>query len=101
MPRVPEWRAKFQSLYHISNQWDAMLTGRYQDKAFGQIDNSDTLRGDNAQDEYFFLDLKTTYRTRKLNASFGVNNLTDQLAYTGPHTFPRRTYSIDLQWKFL
>ena len=101
LPRVPQWRAKFQSLYHISNKWDAMLAGRYQDKAFGQIDNSDTLRGDNGQDEYFFLDLKTTYRNKKLNASFGVNNLTDQLAYTGPHTFPRRTYSIDLQWKFL
>jgi len=101
LPRVPEWRAKFQSLYHVSNKWDAMLAGRYQDKAFGRIDNSDILRGDGGQDEYFFLDLKTTYRTKQVNASFGVNNLTDQLAYTGPHTFPSRTYSVDLQWNFL
>ena len=101
LPRVPRWRAKFQSLYHFTNNWDGMFAGRYQDKAFGTIDNSDILRGDNGQDEYFFLDLKTTYRTKKVNASFGVNNLTDQLAYTGPHSFPSRTYSVDLQWNFL
>jgi len=101
LPRVPRWRAKFQSIYHITNKWDGMFAGRYQDKAFGQLDNSDILRGDDGQDEYFFLDLKTTYRAKQVNASFGVNNLTDQLAYTGPHTFPSRTYSVDLQWNFL
>jgi len=101
LPRIPEWRAKFQSLYHIKNNWDAMVAGRYQDKAFGQIDNSDILSGDNGQDEYFFLDFKTTYRTKVVNASFGINNMTDELAYTGPHTFPGRTCSIDLQWNFM
>ena len=101
LPRIPEWRAKFQSLYHIKNNWDAMVAGRYQDKAFGKIDNSDILSGDNAQSEYFFLDFKTTYRTKVVNASFGINNLTDELAYTGPHTFPGRTCSIDLRWNFM
>jgi iron complex outermembrane receptor protein len=101
LPRIPEWRAKFQSLYHLTNKWNAMVAGRYQDKAFGQIDNSDILRGDNGQDEYFFLDLKTTYQFKTVNASFGVNNLTDQQAYTGPHTFPNRSYSVDLKWNFM
>ena len=67
LPRIPEWRAKFQSLYHIKNNWDAMVAGRYQDKAFGQIDNSDILSGDNAQSEYFFLDFKINC----LNMYFG------------------------------
>ena len=101
LPRVPKWRAKFQSLYHLNNKWDAMVAGRYQDQAFGTLQNGQVLRGDNGQDEYFFLDLKTTYQLKNVNASFGVNNLTDQLAYTGPHTFPRRNYSIDLKWKFM
>jgi iron complex outermembrane recepter protein len=101
LPRVPEWRAKFQSLYHITHKWDAMVAGRWQDKAFGRIQNDDVFEGDGGQDEYFFMDLKTTYRFQNVNASFGVNNLTDESANTGPHTFPNRTYSIDLKWKFM
>ncbi len=101
IPRVPEFRAKFQSLYHINTKWDAMLAGRWQDKAFGRIQNDDIFEGDGGQDEYFFMDLKTTYRFQNVNASFGINNLTDESANTGPHTFPNRTYSIDLKWKFM
>jgi|TARA_B110000263_G_scaffold130741_1_gene113647 iron complex outermembrane receptor protein len=101
LPRIPEFRAKFQSLYHINTQWDAMVAGRWQDKAFGRIENDDVFEGDGGQDEYFFMDLKTTYRYENMNASLGINNLTDELANTGPHTFPNRTYSIDLKWKFM
>jgi iron complex outermembrane recepter protein len=101
LPRVPKWRAKFQSLYHLTNKWNGMVAGRYQDKAFGILENGQVLRGDNGQDEYFFLDLKTTYQFKNVNASLGVNNLTDKLAYTGPHTFPRRSYSVDLKWNFM
>ena len=101
IPRVPEFRAKFQSLYHINTNWDAMVAGRWQDKAFGRIQNDDILEGDGGQDEYFFMDLKTTYRYQKMNASFGINNLTDEFANTGPHSFPNRTYSLDLKWKFM
>ena len=78
-----------------------MVAGRYQDKSFGRIQNDDILEGDGGQDEYFFMDLKTTYRHKNMTSSFGINNLTDELANTGPHTFPSRTYSIDLKWKFM
>ena len=101
LPRVPEWRAKFQSLYHINNRWDAMVAGRWQDKAFGRIQNDDILEGDGGQDEYFFMDLKTTYRHKYVNASIGINNLTDEQAFTGPHPFPNRTYSIDFKWNLM
>ena len=101
LPRVPEWRSKIQSLYHITNKWDAMLAGRYQDKAFGRIQNDDILEGDGGQDEYFFIDFKTTYRLKNLNTSFSINNVTNELANTGPHTFPNRTYSIDWKWSFM
>ena len=67
LPRVPEWRSKIQSLYHKTNKWDAMVAGRYQDKAFGRIQNDDILEGDGGQDEYFFIDFKTTYRLKNLN----------------------------------
>ena len=101
LPRVPEWRSKIQSLYHITNKWDAMVAGRYQDKAFGRIQNDDILEGDGGQDEYFFIDFKTTYRLKNLNTSFSINNVTNELANTGPHTFPNRTYSIDWKWSFM
>ena len=101
LPRIPEWRAKFQSLFHLTNKWDAMVAGRWQDKAFGRIQNDDILEGDGGQDEYFFMDLKTTYRHKYLNASLGINNITNEAANTGPHLFPNRTYSIDLKWELM
>lgn len=101
LPRIPDVRAKFQSVYHINNKWDAMVAGRYQAKAFGQLDNSDRLRGDNGQDEYYFMDLKSTYQFKAVNASFGVTNLTDQQAFTGPHPFASRTYSLDFKWNLM
>ena len=45
--------------------------------------------------------------TPTYNNTFGtyndinINNLTDESANTGPHTYPNRTYSIDLKWKFM
>ena len=101
MPRVPEWRSKIQSLYHITNKWDAMMAARYQSQAFGRIENDDILKGDGAQDEYFFVDMKTTYRLKNLNASFSINNLTNEVANSGPHQYAGRTYSIDWKWKFM
>ena len=101
LPRVPEWRSKIQSQYHITNKWDAMMAARYQDKAFGRIQNDDILKGDGAQDEYFFVDFKTTYRLKNLNTSFSINNLTNEVANSGPHQYASRTYSIDWKWKFM
>lgn len=101
LPRVPHWRAKWQSVYHILDNLDGMVAARYQSKSFGQIENNDILDGDGALSEYFFMDLKTTYRHKHLNASLGINNLTDEQAFVGPHPFPNRTYSVDFKWKFM
>ncbi len=101
MPRIPNFRIKMQSVYHLHDNWDAMIAARWQDKAFGRIQNDDILAGTGGQDEYFFMDLKTTYRHEHLNASFGINNLTDEGAFTGPHQFPNRTYTVDMKWNFM
>jgi len=101
LPRTPNFRVKMQSVYHFLDNWDAMVAARWQDEAFGRIQNDDILSGTGGQDEYFFMDMKTTYRHKNLNASFGINNLTDEGAFTGPHQYENRTYSIDLKWKFM
>ena len=101
LPRVPEWKVKWQSVYRFLDRWDGMVGGRWQDRAFGEIDNVDTLDASGAQSEYFFMQVKTNYRYKNMTASFGVNNLTDETAWTGPHQYPNRTFVFDLEWKFI
>lgn len=101
--RLPEWRFNVFTTYHITDAWDASLAGRYTNDSYNDIDNKDYVNGVfGAQDGFFFLDFKTSYRIKahlfdkeeKTRISFGVNNLTDETAFVF-HPYPQRTFFIE------
>ena len=91
-PRMPEWRSNLLATYHISQIWDLSGSLQYASDSYGRLDNTDT--EDNvygAQDSYTRLGMKTTYRLNtKSSVSFGIDNLTDEVAYVA-HPWPGRT----------
>ncbi len=99
LPRVPDWRIKFQSVYHFLDNWDGMIAARWQDRMWGRLQNDDPLDGSGGHSEYLFVDIKTNYESKNFVSSFGITNITDETAWTGPHQFPNRTYVLDIKWK--
>ena len=97
-PRLPEWRANFFATYHVTPDWDVALGGRYQSDPFGRIDNTDTAEDVfGAQDEFFMMDFKTTYRPPFVpgaHVAFGIDNLTDENAFVF-HPHPQRTFLFE------
>ena len=91
-PRMPEWRSNLLATYHISPVWDLSGSLQYASDSYGRLDNTDT--EDNvygAQDSYTRLGMKTTYHLNtKSSVSFGIDNLTDEVAYVA-HPWPGRT----------
>ena len=101
--RLPEWRFNALATYHISEAWDTSMAGRYTSDSFNDIDNKDYVNNVfGAQDGFFFLDFKTSYRFKydllgkpaKSRISFGINNLTDKTAYVF-HPYPQRTFFLE------
>ena len=94
-PRMPKWRSNLLATYHISPVWDLSGSVQYASDSFGRLDNTDT--EDNvygAQDSYTRLGMKTTYRLNtKSSLSFGIDNLTDEVAYVA-HPWPGRTIFV-------
>ena len=99
LPRVPDLRIKFQSVYHFLDNWDGMIAARWQDRMWGRLQNDDPLDGSGGHSEYLFVDIKTNYESKNFVSSFGITNITDETAWTGPHQFPNRTYVLDIKWK--
>ncbi len=103
--RLPEWRVNFFTTYHATEAWDLSLAGRYTSDSFNDIDNKDFVNGVfGAQDPFFFLDFKTSYRFKSIydantRVSFGVNNLTDDTAFVF-HPYPQRTFFVEAALSF-
>lgn len=100
---VPEWRLNAITTYHITHAWDASLAGRYNSKMYGDVDNKDNITNVyGAQDAFFFMDFKTSYRFKpklfdkqaNTRVSFGINNLTDETAFVF-HPYPQRTFFVE------
>lgn len=91
-PRMPEWRSNLLATYHMNEQWNLSVNLQYAGDSFGRTDNQDT--EDNvygAQDAYTRVGLKTSYLiNNQWSVNFGVDNLTDELAYVA-HPWPGRT----------
>lgn len=100
-PRMPKWRGNLLLTYHLSSNWDAGVNLQYASDSFGRNDNTD--RQDQvygAQDGYTRLGLKTSYNfTNGVAVGFGVDNLTDEVAYVA-HPWPGRTYYANLSYDF-
>ena len=69
---------------------------RYASNSFGNLDNSDrenTVYG--AQDEYLFVDLKTTFKiSRHGQIALGVDNLFNNEAFVA-HPWPQRSFFLE------
>ena len=98
-PRMPQWRGNLLANYQINPEWDAGINYQYASDSFGRTDNTD--RENNvygAQDGISRLGLKSTYRLDNgLALGFGVDNITDEVAYVA-HPWPGRSYYFNLSY---
>lgn len=99
VPRIPDWRASAFATYHFDEHWTGSLGLLYSGLQFGNLDNSDTNHNDTGSlSKYTTVDVKLGYRFSKLiRASFGIDNLTNENYFIGPHPFPHRTYQAELR----
>ncbi len=99
VPRVPDWRASVFASYRVDEHWSGSLGLRYSGLQFGQLDNSDTNHDDTGGvGKYRVLDARIGYRFGKLvRASVGVDNLTNEKYFIGPHPFTQRTWHAELR----
>jgi iron complex outermembrane receptor protein len=93
LPNIPKWRASFTGTYRPTVRSSLSLGGRYSDKLWTTLDNSDvrfnTYQGFTG---WFVMDARASYKlTRNWAASLGVDNLLDR-KYFLFHPFPQRTF---------
>lgn len=98
-PRMPRWRSNLMATYHVSERWDISANVQYADKSFGRLDNTDTAEQVmGAQDGYTRVGAKTSFDiSDNLEASFGVDNLTNEESYVA-HPWPGRSYYVSLSY---
>ncbi len=94
-PRMPRWRAGLLGTWHVTPRWDTSLGFRFASDSYGNLDNSDEIdQVYGAQDRYLFIDLKANYQiTDNANIAFGIDNVTDEVAYVA-HPWPQRTFYL-------
>lgn len=102
VPRIPDWRASIFATYRFDEHWTGSLGLLYSGLQFGNLDNSDTNHNDTGSlSQYTTVDVKLGYRFSKLiRASFGIDNLTNENYFIGPHPFPQRTYQAELRMDY-
>jgi iron complex outermembrane receptor protein len=100
-PQVPEWRATFVGTYRPNDQLAFTLAGRYVDRTYGTIDNSDSFTHTYQGFEAFMTwDARVTFKVDEhWSASAGIENLFDA-DYFLFHPFPQRTATAELQYRF-
>jgi iron complex outermembrane receptor protein len=98
IPQLPKLRATATATYRLDD-WSFTLGGRYSDRSFGTIDNSDpvsqTYQGFAG---YFVLDTRVQYRLDdNWHLSAGVDNFNND-KYFLFHPFPQRTFVMELRY---
>ncbi|HEY4123953.1 MAG TPA: TonB-dependent receptor, partial [Rhizomicrobium sp.] len=98
-PQLPKWRASLVATYRPTEAWALSLAGRYSDRAFSTIDNSDvvshTFQG---FESYLVLDARAHYEINDhWSAAFGIDNLNNR-KYFIYHPFPQRTFLVELKY---
>jgi iron complex outermembrane receptor protein len=99
VPRIPDWRASAFATYRFDEHWSGSVGVLYSGLQYGKLDNSDTNHNDTGSlSKYTTVDLRVGYRFAKpARASFGVDNLTNETYFIGPHPFPQRTFHAELR----
>lgn len=101
LPNIPDWRASCILSYRLGDRWTLTTAGRYSDKLWTTLDNTDvnpnTYQGFAA---WFVADMRMHYRAaRHWSGSMGVDNLLGR-KYFIFHPFPSRTFVTDLKYSF-
>ncbi len=101
LPNIPDWRASFIATYHPNERWALSLGGRYSDKLWTTLDNTDvnpnTYQGFAA---WFVADAHVNYRVNAhWSASLGADNLLNR-KYFLFHPFAQRTVVANLKCAF-
>jgi iron complex outermembrane receptor protein len=101
LPNIPRWRSTFTTTYRPTARLGLTVAGRYSDKLYTTLDNSDvhpnTYQGFSA---WFVADARATYRANaRWSASLGADNLLNR-KYFLFHPFPQRTFIGTLKYTF-
>ncbi len=101
LPQLPRLRGAVVVSYSPNDRLTLSLAGRYSDRAFANIDNTDhyanTYQGFSG---YFVMDAKVSYRLNPhLTGTIGVDNLNDR-SYFLFHPFPQRTVILGLKYAY-
>ena len=99
LPQLPKLRGNATATYHVDDALSLTLAGRYSDRAYGTIDNSDpvsqTFQGFAG---YLVVDARANYRwDEHWNVSAGVDNLNND-KYFLFHPFPQRTFIMEIHY---
>lgn len=99
IPQLPKWRGIIVATYRPDDRLAFTLAARYSARAFGTIDNSDTVsqtfQGFGA---YFVVDARVQYRIDdSWTASIGIDNLNND-KYFLFHPFPQRTFLMEIHY---
>lgn len=101
LPNIPDWRASYVISYRLGERWTLTTAGRYSDKLWTTLDNTDvnpnTWQGFAA---WFVADARVHYRAaRHWSGSVGIDNLLGR-KYFIFHPFPTRSFVMDLKYTF-
>ncbi|MBC7367812.1 MAG: TonB-dependent receptor, partial [Undibacterium sp.] len=101
LPNIPDWRATVTATYRPDQRWAFTLAGRYSDKLWTTLDNTDvnpnTWQG---FAPFFVADARINARLNPhWNASLGVDNFLNR-KYFLFHPFPQRTAVATLKYAF-
>ena len=101
LPNIPEWRMGFLVTYRPDERWAFSAGGRYSDKLWTTLDNSDvnpnTYQGFAA---WFVADVHVNFRIdQHWSTSVGLDNVLNR-KYFLFHPFPQRTAVANLKYAF-
>jgi iron complex outermembrane receptor protein len=100
-PQLPKWRSTLLAAYRPDGRWTFTVAGRYVDRVYATIDNSDSFSHTFQGFEGFMTwDARVAYRVDEhWSAAIGLENFANG-DYFLFHPFPQRTASAELQYKF-
>jgi iron complex outermembrane receptor protein len=100
-PQVPDWRATLVATYRPDDHWAFTLAGRYADRMYANLDNSDTVSHTyQGFETYIVLDARIAYQfNAHWTAAVGIENFNND-DYFLFHPFPQRTYTAELRYRF-
>jgi iron complex outermembrane receptor protein len=99
LPQLPKWRGNIVATYRPDDRLAFTLAARAGSRAFGTIDNSDTVsRTFQGFSAYLVADARVQYRIDPdWTASFGIDNLNND-KYFLYHPFAQRTFVMEIRY---